>query len=390
MKRLAVVTRLLAVCCALFMMQPLCGVGVCYAKSGFLQKTSNRKLSQLVEMMSGVNLPLKDTIMKCRLLPPNKSLVVRYNGKQQIVHLGVSLFSQETKVMLDKSVCDFLERFFLELVLQETHEDVKRKLIEYHVRLQYNGGDFGTGWFFSIYKMLENLTMPVGFNLRYEKKYGLASWVLKDDIKLTMKFPMSAELINGMDKKEADTELYDRLVQLKASKDAFHDDLVRVNELLPYTADVYVKKGAYFLIPSLNSDVYYLKTGWKFLPLFSSKMPEKSLQTLFQTYGNGKDVFLLLTHRQYGHFTPEIVLPLNNFLAMFEHDFDIFTGTKRRKNGEIETLVVIHHRTLNYIHLLRVRNRESDIERRPLQMKADFYSNIPQHYIKSLFNINPK
>ncbi len=119
-------------------------------------------------------------------------------------------------------------------------------------------------------------------------------------------------------------------------------------------------------------------------------MPEKSLCTLFQTYTNGEHKKLLITHRQYGYFTPEIELPLNDFLSLFKRDFDIFSATNKNKKGEFETLVVIRHKVLNYIHLLRTKVTLEELEESPLTLKADFYSNIPQHYIKSLFNVKAK
>lgn len=360
--------------------------GMCVDEMGVKQEFVNRKLRQLVELMPNVTLPLHDSIMKCEVLPPNKSLLIRYNSHHQIEHLGVSLFSNETKKMLDSSICDFLERFFLELVLQESNVDVQRKLIEYHVRLQYDGVDFGKNQFISIYHLLQTLRMPVIFNVQYKNKYGLASWKLQQNT-LSVLFPMSAELINGMDKKEADTQLYNRLIQIQSKKEVFHDAPICYTDLQPLGDGIYVKKGSSFLIPSVNSDVYYTKNGLDFIPIFTPKYPGKSLQTLFHTYKNGRNVKLLLTHRQYGHFTPEIELPLNNFIALFERHFEIFTATQKRKNGEIETMVVFHHKSLNYIHLLRVRNNEENLVKSPLFMKADFYSNIPQHYIKSLFNI---
>lgn len=354
------------------------------------ERFANRKLSQLSQLMPGMSWPGHDTIMGYERLPANKSLVIRYNRKQEIEHLGISLFSLETKRMLDESICNFLERTFLELVLLETNEDVKRKLTEYHIRLRYNGYDVGENGFTSMYHVLQELTMPVNFTIKYEDKYGSASWNLNRQKHLSLLFPMSKELIDGMDKKESDSLLYDRLAQAPINNHSYKDEPVRSEELVRQGKDLYVKKGSYFMIPSLTSDAYYVKEGTSFVPLFSAEMPDKSLCTLFHTYANGSDKRLLITHRQYGFFTPEIELPLNDFLAMFERDFDIFSAANKNKKEEWETVVVIRHKVLNYIHLMRVITAGDKLKESPLVLKADFYSNIPQHYIKSLFNIKTK
>lgn len=350
----------------------------------------NRKLSQLSELMPGISWPGHDTIMIYELLPKNKSLVIRYNHKQEIEHLGISLFSQETKKMLDESICDFLERTFLELVLLKTNEDVKRKLTEYHISLRYNGYEVGENTFTSMRHILQELTMPVNFTIKYENKYGSASWNLSRQKHLSILFPMSKELIDGMDKKESDSQLYERLAQAQDNNSSYVDAPVREDELMKQGDNLYLHKGSYFMIPALTSDVYYTKEGTRFVPLFTPEIPDKSLCTLFHTYANGGNKKLLITHRQYGYFTPEIELPLNDFLAMFEHDFDIFSATNKNKKDEWETVVVIHHKVLNYIHLLRATITGEGLEESPLVLKADFYSNIPQHYVKSLFNIKTK
>ena len=350
----------------------------------------NRKLSQLAELIPEVKSIEQDTIIKSRLLPKNKSLVVRFNHQYKIEHLGVSLFSEETKKMLDETVCDFLERILLELLVQESTADVKRKMVEYHIDMKYNGQNFGSGNFVSIYKLLHDLTMPVEFRLTYENKHGLATWNLKGEKSISLLFPMSAELVKGMDKKEADNQLYNRLVQMKTHTDQYLDCTVKDESLEKKNSRIYVKRGTEYLIPNLNSDVYFERKGNEFRPLYSAMYPVESLKTLFHTYYNGEKKKLCITHRQYGHFTPEIQLPLNNFLSLFKKNFEIYTSSMKQRNDHIEILVVIHHKNLNYIHLMRVRVKKEDVGAEYLVMKADFYSNIPQHYIKSLFNIKSK
>ena len=385
MKRHTYIKYFLFLCIAIFSMPR------CFAnnkeRNYIQQEAINRKICQLVELMPHMTLPLHDTIMKCKILPDNKSLIICYNKRHEIEHLGISLFSQETKQMLDESVCNFLERFFLELLLQKSNADINRKLTEYHIKLMFNGISFEKNENLSVFNVLQNLTMPVGFALHYQNKYGIASWNLRHKKTLSLLFPMSAELINGMDKKEADNKLYNRFIQIQSQTKDFQEKKVDSQSLTNLYGNIFVKKGTSFLIPSLNSDIYYEKQRSTFKPLFASNELGKSLKTLFHTYTNGQDVKLLITHRQYGHFTPEIEVPLNNFLAMFEHDFELYTTTNRNKRGEYQVMVLFQHKILNIIHLLRVKTTKDDFTQRPLVMKADFYSNIPQHYIKSLFSI---
>ena len=111
---------------------------------------------------------------------------------------------------------------------------------------------------------------------------------------------------------------------------------------------------------------------------------EYSANNLFLTYRNGKGKSLLITHRKYGQFTPEITIPLLNFLKCFADDFITYSYTGYNKKGNLETIVVFSHKKLNYIHLLKVSLDEKQLFAANPVFKADFYSNIPQQYIKTL------
>ena len=71
---------------------------------------ANRKIKQLAEALM-IPMPETDTIMPIPSLINGKSIVFRYD-KQLLVHIGVSLFSDENKEMINKPICNFIERFF--------------------------------------------------------------------------------------------------------------------------------------------------------------------------------------------------------------------------------------------------------------------------------------
>lgn len=344
---------------------------------------ANRKLKQLADQLPISVFPDRDTIMEVPDVVRGKSLVFVQNEKQVISHIGVSLFSDETKLMLDRGICNFLERYFLELLLQKDKVGVQLKLDEYHVSLMINGQEFEKSSFRSVKEILQIMSMPVNFALRNMGKQAEAVWIF-NDYHLHLQFPLYRELIDGTDKKESDEELYNLLqVAVFNSVDLVDERVTRKN-LHPKTGDVYVRKGETFLIKPMSSDRYYVEENGVFVPLFRKQYPEYSMNNLFLTYRNGEGKTLQITHRKYGHFTPEISIPLLNFLACFKDDFLIACHTGYNKNGELETMVVFNHKTLNYIHLLRVHASKEQLFSAHPVLKADFYSNIPQHYINSL------
>ena len=360
-------------------------LGFVYTSRGEDVLYANRKIKYLAEILSlekGI-LPERDTIMVVPSLKTNKALVFLYNKNKELSHLGVSLFSHETKNMLDNKICNFLERFFLELLLQGDKEGICFKLKEYHSNLWIDGQDYTKSNMWTLTHILNEMEMPVNFGIKHKDGRANAVWTFGTH-KLLLDFPLYRELIEGMDKKESDYELYNQIQGAAFKKVVIEKENVDERLLTKKTNDIYVLAGEKYRINELSSDKYYIKKGNDYLPVFHSDYPEFSLNNLFLTYTNGDNVTLKLTHRQYGHFTPEISMPLINFLDFLHKDFTLTCHTGYDKKGKLETIVVMNHNTLDYIHLLRVHVSKDDLFKPNLVLLGDFYSNIPQHYIKTL------
>ncbi len=343
----------------------------------------SRKLRQIADQLPEGTLSPMDTIIEMPAIIEGKSIVMQYNDKGQICHLGISLFSEATKQILDVCLCNFLERFFLELLLQQDAASIDRKLQEYHVLMYVDGKKVVVKNAISFKQALKNMSMPVNFSMHQKGKQAEAVWLFPPHA-LSVTFPLYRELIDGMDKIESDDELFHQLQVAVLNDVQIKDEPINEKNLVAKGNDLYVEKGDIFLIPSLTADKYYIKKGKEYIPVFQKQYPEYSLNNLFLTYANGEGKTLQITHRKYGYFTPEISIPLLNFLAYFEKDFITTCHTGINKRGNLEAIVVFNHKNLNYIHLLKVETNEDQLFVKTPVLKADFYSNIPQHYIKSL------
>lgn len=343
----------------------------------------SRKLKQLAEQLPISEIPSLDTIVACPQLIEGKSVVLLYNDKHQVCHLGLSLFSEATKQILDINICNFLERFFLELLLQKDAASVDRKLQEYNIVMYIDGQKIVANNAASFQRALRQMEMPVNFSLRQKGNQAEAVWRFSSHA-LSVTFPLYRELIDGMDKVESDDELFHQLQVAVLNDVSVTDEPVTGSGLVAEGNGLYVDKGEVFLIPALTANKYYVKKGKEYVPVFQKQYPEYSLNNLFLTYANGEGKTLQITHRKYGYFTPEISIPLLNFLMCFKKDFTTVCHTGMNKQGKLETVVVFNHKKLNYLHLLRVETDEKQLFAKSPVFKADFYSNIPQHSIKSL------
>ena len=358
---------------------------ICLAFGLQAQTFSSRKLSEIGELFPKKCLPANDSIFACPQITKGKSFVIRYNQKNEIEHLGVSLFSPETKEMINAPVCNFIERIMLELLLQKLPADIQSKLREYKISLQRNGVEYGKNYFTSLSRLLDDIQYPTRFSIHKDSAYT-AVWEFGNNELFSMSFPASRELIFGMDKKESDKNIGESFASDDDCTFTSVSDNVSASELSRLEGtDLYVRKGNVFLIDPINSDTYYQRSDGIYQLVFDADYPAHSLANLFIRKQFGNNLSLKITHRMYGSFTPEFTIPLNKFLCLFDAGFSTYCVLHRAEPGKIRVSVVLHNRDFNYIHLLRIQTTVEQLFTKGGILTADFYTNIPQHNLKSLF-----
>ena len=350
------------------------------------QTFSSRKLTEISELFPKSCLPPTDSIFACPQITKGKSYIVRYNPKNEIKHLGVSLFSPETKEMISLPICNFIERIMLELLLHKSQENIQSKLREYKIKLQKNGVAYGKNYFTSLSRVLDDIQDPTRFAIRKDSLTYTALWEFGNDELLSLSFPASRELIFGTDKKESDQNIGESFVNNDDCVFTTVNDSVSASELSRLEGtDLYVRKGNIYLTEKINSDTYYQRSDDLYQAVFDAGYPAHSLANLFITKQFGNDLNLKITHRMYGSFTPEFTIPLEKFFCLFDAGFSTYCILHRAEIGKIHVSVVLHNRDFNYIHLLRIRTSIEQLFTAGGILTADFYTNIPQHNLKSLF-----
>ena len=351
------------------------------------QTFSSRKLTEIGELFPKSCLPPTDSIFPCSQITKGKPFIVKYNSKNEIEHLGISLFSPESKEMINTPVCNFIERIMLELLLQKSTGDIQSKLREYKVRLQKDGVEYGRGGFNSLSRELERIQSPARFALRKDSVYT-AFWEFGTNEWMSLSFPASRELIFGTDKKESDENIGESFTNNDCRKDSnvVVSKIISGNELTPVAGtDLYRRKGEMFIIAQINTDTYYQRSDSLYSLIFNLDYPNESLVNLFLTKQIKSSLLLKITHRMYGGFTPEFTVPLDRFICLFDEGFAVYCSLHRSDSKEIQVSVVLHNRDFNYIHLLRVHTSAEQLFSGSGILTADLYTNIPLHNLKNLF-----
>ncbi len=348
---------------------------------------ATHEIGDLLRILPTECLVDRDTILPCPQVSFGKLLVMKYNESHQLAHLGISLFSPSTKEMINLPVCNFLERLLLEIAITKDRNSIKEKLKRNQIRLQWNEADFGTRNFTSIKPLLVELEDPAQFVLNWDSVGYTAIWRYGNTQNVfTITFPASRELVLGTNKKESDELLSKQLQHSKGIKYTPETDVVSPQNLYR-TSDpaLFIKKGNTFMYPIVNSNIYYKETGKGYTQIYETSYPFESLSNCF--LGNRTDYLLKLhiNHRMYGNFSPEFEMGLADFVHFFRKEFDIYTAFDKTDTDPVKLTVILQNKQLNYIHMLLIQAPKAFLFQQGGVLSANFYSNIPQHYVKSLF-----
>ena len=346
---------------------------------------SVKKLEDIASQLPEKYLIDRDSIMFCPDICESKSFVIQYNEKNQVSHLGISMFSKEIKEIMNEPVCNFVERFLLELLLAANNKEIISLLDHHGILLQQNGRRFGQGNVNSIQAILNEIEDPVTFTLSKDEKSYVAAWEYGQQNLFAIQFPLNRELITGSNKLEADNVLFDQLKDTNCNNvSPAANFMVNESELTSRDGTVYISKGDSFLLGMINENKYFRKTAKGFELIFDAKYPNESLSNLF--FGNiGKsNLKIHVTHSMYGNYNPEFEMRLNDFICFFKNDFKIYASAYQKEPGMINSTVIFENKQYNFINLLIISTKTENIFNENGVLTASFRSNIPQHNINSL------
>jgi hypothetical protein len=297
------------------------------------------------------------------------------------------MFSKEIKQLINEPICNFVERMLLELVLDGDRNAVVSSLDHYGITVQKNGRKFGEGNVNSIGDILNEIQDPVEFALSKDDKAYTFFWAYGMQNIFSIQFPLNRELITGTNKLEADNVLFDQLKDNNCNKPSGQvsyrfDDA----DLISNGGTLYICKGDSFMLGLINENTYYKKAADGYELLFDKKYPKESLSNLLLRNSDGNGLKIHITYSMYGNYNPEIEMNLKDFLCFFKDDFKVYAASYEKEPGVIRSTVIFQNKQYNYIHLLTVSVRESDLFNGNGKgvLSASFRSNIPQHNIRSL------
>ncbi len=301
------------------------------------------------------------------------SLRIRVNEYGEIDHIGIDLFSQETKQNFEYPlVLDFLERYALELVMTPEKERFRKLGMD---KVAFYAGDIET--FISL-----DGTEAFSFISHDQKKYRF-SWYSPEDTEnpiLAMETDMDYQLVTGCNEKELD-RLFIMMLQ------RFNDVSPEKTPEITSSEDFYIFQGDTYLRDYISSDLYYIKSeendgSWKLIDDFS-RSPQASLANLLLTGGNPEDRHLVeLTVDQYGYKSLTILIPYRKLLKYcLSQGCSPYFRTREKKKDLYEASLFLVNNNYGYNHLLMIEAPFEELEKSGGIIRARMYCHIPMHNI---------
>lgn len=350
-----------------------------------MQAETSARLRRMMAQLPCLPAPT-DTFFMCPQLGAGQRLVIERDGRGEVTHLGLSVFTPEVKRLSNPYLCNCVERLLLECLLQSDEAARLNLLREERFQLLLNGYPLGHANF---RRFADCLPLFAPSSTMTFEEYG-NSYSLKVDAAgdnaFTMAFPKDRELIFGTDKKEED-EAVGRRLELGGG--------ARLTPRIPDVGDLQAAgaqglwrlPGKAFLIDSLRSDLYFRCDGGRAVPVYDAAYPAQSLVNLLMGQIADRDVHLDLSHRRYGLQTPRYRLTMAQLLATVrEEDSQCYAVGKLIKGGaEASGVLVIYNPRFQYLNMVTMTVPVEHLFRADAVLNAYLFTNVPQHNVLELF-----
>ena len=288
-----------------------------------------------------------------------------------VSHIGLDLFGNKSHEE-NGLICDFVERYLLEMMLFSQSAERKRVMKRDGV---YICGD--------IREVLLLRQTDLAYSISRE---GDGAWVFQitkgggSVPHFTMEFPCNMELISGKNKIELEFSFMDLLTQLEP----YHRKVLRPGNLKRVGENLYIVEKGFYQNQSIQNSAFYKKTHFSYHPVCTSSLPAESVMTLL-TMGAGKERFTIrIVQHRYGYTTAETSVPLSHLLALCQEAGCIpYVGIESIENGTIKASLFMVNQAFGYCHTFRVVIPVELLDQEEGVFLADAYTFTPIDNMKS-------
>ncbi len=298
-----------------------------------------------------------------------------------IQHVGYAVFTPLQRQMAGAVVCNFLERYALEVSLpMKRGKSVERQLDEDGIFFKWN--DFG------FFKQLENDTTYCIAVENLDNRRYTVRWSKNEKEAFCVNFPIEHDLLAGTDMLENERRILDEL-QKTDSMLIWQDVLTDSTRLkMTWQGKYYVLPGKSYYIDQLNSNRYYGKNADNSYGLiYHQNYIVESLSNLLTTGCIENSYELEIRLLKYGFVQDTVTVKLNQWLNYcLKHHCTAYFGMISTAAEVANCELIMQNKEMGYIHLMNLTMDISAIEDRKGIITGRLSCYIPTTRIKYLFD----
>lgn len=300
--------------------------------------------------------------------------------KAEVSHIGYSIFTPFQRSIIKYPVCNFIERYSLEIALPLKREkSVARQLDEDGIFFRNNSFDF-------FIHLHNDTTYSISVKCLNNKRYTV-SWSKNGKEYFAVNFPIEHDLLSGTDMQENERRIVTSIIgssKTVQNMELQDSALLKMN----WQKNYYTLPGDYFYTKQLNSNRYFTKNKSGIFQLFfHPDFVSESLANLMTTGAVENDYDIEIRLVKYGFSQDTILVKLNQWLNFCIHEkctpyFGILSLDKYIADCE----VIMQNIALGYIHVMRLSFDIRTLNERKGVIKARLNSYIPTPRIQYLFD----
>lgn len=304
----------------------------------------------------------------------NKGVVIRVNEWNEIEHVGYQMFDDVFRQNSYAPVCDFIERYFLELSLLSA-ASVRQRMQTDDVLLENGQPEDFVTTARSAKVTLQSLDFT-----QYR-----AVWE-NGGRTLVMLFPMDYQLISGCNAIELEKNYLRDLSRYRSKSHTPVSPEVPAN----YDKEYFLQAGGTYLSESVSHDLYFRKAGGRWELFCDAKKPEWSAYNLMLSSvpvsGREPSWTLLLELDQYGYQSTPVSIPLSRWISFCEENDGIaYFTVKETTSSTVKGVAFVPNERGGYCHMLSVEIPVKAMEKGTGKITGRLFVYVPLHNIDKDF-----
>ena len=344
-------------------------------------RCTNKLLTEIAEQLSEIS-STNEFVDEMIISPISKSkpIVFHRNSEGIIDHIGIKFFHRDVIQKHPSPIYYFIERYFLELLLLPTQEEVNTKLRMERVSISsemFSMIDLKNG----LRDIVSAVSDDLSIYITCTNNRCTASCIKDNKVIARIHFPIRHELITGYTKLEAESSIYLALLNFKPNEYEFLPE----SYMSVFKEGLYSANDDFYVAEYIVSTSYYRKKEDLYVPIYDSSLPELSVYNLFNTSYNW-NVEALVEQNMYGGKKMSFSVPLAQLTSFLKNQgCNLYTGIQKINESQISGVLMAVNMELGYQHIMRF-SMNTDVLKSPEKnsVKITMYSYVPIHNVSSL------